>query len=241
MIRPGYQAYLAQFRALSEAYWSTHVERTLEDFAERGVGGATWAEGTRWKPGMSQAEIDAVEKTFGAKFPDEYRAFLAILNATNKPAIWYLFKGDTLHTAPPRRIFTDWVDGLNDIKRTQDDLVAGILFDVENGAFWHDDWGERPSDVDDLRARVRDLVNAAPKLIPLHSHRFLVADLDLEPTPVLSIMQSDVIYYADCIEDCLAADFPDLAPGLDPPEMTIDEKTCFDALRAVPFWGTLLS
>ena len=241
MMRPGFQAYLAQFRALSEAYWSTHVERALEEFEKSGVGGATWAAGTRWKPGMSQLEIDAIEHDFGARFPEEYRAFLAILNATNNSAIWSLFEGDTLQKAAPRRIFSDWVDGLEDIKRTQEDVVSGILFDVENGAFWHDEWGERPNDVDDVRRHVRDLVESAPKLIPLHSHRFLVADLDLEPAPVLSVMQSDVIYYADCIEDCLAADFPDLALGLEPPEMVIDEKTCFSALRAVPFWGALLS
>ncbi|MEO9827310.1 MAG: SMI1/KNR4 family protein [Paracoccaceae bacterium] len=241
MLRPGFQAYLAQFRALSEAYWSTHVERSLEYFRERDVGGATWAADTAWKPGMSQAEIDAIEQSFGAKFPEEYRAFLATLNAANKPAIWYLFKGDTLHQAPPRHIFTDWVDGIPDIKRTYDDLIAGILFDVETNAFWQDDWGDRPSDPDKQRDHVIDLFDAAPKLIPLHSHRFLVAGLDLEPAPVLSVMQTDVIYYADCIEDCLAADFPDLAPGLEPSEITIDEQACFSALRAVPFWGSLLS
>ena len=241
-MRIGYQAYLAQFRVLSDAYWSSHVERSLEEFRERGVGGATWAENTRWKPGMAQTEIDAVEEEFGVSFPQEYRAFLATLNAPDKPALWYLFKGETLHNAPTRHVFSDWVDGLGDIKRAQDDVISGILFDVEKGAFWHDDWGERPTDQSARKELITSMVEAAPKLIPLHSHRFLVAGLDLEPTPVLSVMQSDVIYYTDSIEECLAADFPDLAPGLEPPKLSmLDEKACLSALRAVPFWGALLS
>lgn len=240
-MRPGYQAYLAQFRALSEAYWSSHVERDLEDFRASGVGGATWAAGTRWKPGMSQAEIDAVEQSFGATFPEDYRAFLATLNAATKPAVWYLFKGDTLYPASPRHIFTDWNEGQDDIKGALDAVVSGILFDVERNALWLDEWGERPHDKGARADLVTALIEAAPKLIPLHSHRFLIAGLDLGPSPVVSIMQSDVIFYSDSIEACLAADFPDLAPGLEPPEITIDEKISVSTLRSVPFWGTLLS
>ena len=240
-MRIGYQAYLAQFRALSDAYWSSHVERDLEEFRARGVGGATWAAGTRWKPGMSQAEIDAVESAFGAKFPEDYRAVLATLNATTKPAIWYLFKGDTLHKAPSRHIFTDWIDGQGDIERALENVLAGILFDVEENALWLDIWGERPSDKDARADLIASLIEMAPKLIPLHSHRFLIAGLDLEPSPVVSIMQSDVIYYADSIERCLAEDFPDLALGLELPENTADESASMQALRDVPFWGALLS
>lgn len=240
-MRSGYQAYLAQFRVLSDAFWASNVEKDLEDFRARGLGGATWADGTRWKAGMTQQEIDQVEKEFGAAFPSEYRAFLATLNAPNKPALWFLFEGDELKSAPPRNIFTDWSQGMDDAVRVENDLIAGILFDVEHGAFWHDAWGERPDHAAQRAKHITDLVRAAPKLIPLHSHRFLVAGLDLEPTPVLSVMQSDVIYYADCIEDCLAADFPDLALGLETPDMTIDEAKCFGALRAVPFWGALMS
>ena len=240
-MRPGYQAYLAQFRALSNMFWASYTERNLEQFRERGVGGATWANGTCWKAGMSQAEIDQAEEIFGAPFPAEYRAFLAILNAPNKAAHWFLFDGDELKPAPPRNIFTDWSQGLADVDRKEADLISGILFDVEKGAIWHDYWGERPNSEADRAAHIRGLVQSAPRLIPLHSHRFLVSGLDLEPTPVLSVMQSDVIYYSDCIEDCLAADFPDLAPGLETPDFTLQDKRCFDALAAVPFWGPLMT
>ena len=240
-MRAGYQAYLAQFRALSDAYWSSHVERDLEEFRANGVGGATWAEGTRWKPGMSQAEIDAVEQSFGAEFPEDYRGFLATLNAATKPAIWYLFKGDTLHPAPARHVFTDWTDGQGDIKRALDGVVSGVLFDVERNALWLDEWGERPNEKSARADLVTSLITSAPKLIPLHSHRFLIAGLDLEPSPVVSIMQSDVIFYAESIEACLAADFPDLALGLELPETAIDQTAYLRTLRAVPFWGALLS
>lgn len=241
MMRPGLQAYFAQFRVLSEAYWSTHVERTLEDFRARGVGGATWGTGTRWKPGMAQAEIDRLEADFGATFPEDYRAFLAILNAPDTPAHWYLYQGATLEPAPHRNIFTDWSAGFADAERADKDLKAGLLFDVEHSAVWKDEWGKRPTEAHDLAARIEELVDAAPKLIPLHSHRFLISGLDLEPAPVVSVMQSDVIYYANSIEECLAEDFPTLAPGLEIPEVAVDVDERRAALFKVPFWGALLS
>ncbi|NNE86834.1 MAG: SMI1/KNR4 family protein [Silicimonas sp.] len=240
-MRAGLQAYFAQFRALSETYWSSHVERGLEEFRDRGIGGATWASGTRWKPGLPQVEIDRIEAEFGAKFPGEYRAFLATLNAPDRPAHWYLYQGSVIEPAPDGNIFCDWTEDFADARRAERKLISGILFDVEHGAIWQDEWGIRPRDHSELAAHITSLVENAPKLVPLHSHRFLVAGLDLEPAPVLSIMQSDVIYYAESIEHCLAADFPDLAPGLEPPEVTVDEAACLEALRAVPFWGGLLS
>lgn len=237
----GLTTYLAQFRSLSEAYWSTHTERTLDDFRASSVGGATWATGTRWQKGMQESEIAAVEAVWGATFPREYRAFLAALNAPDRPAHWYLYQGAKLEPAAASNIFVDWSAGVEDAKRSIEKVTRGIIFDVENNVLWQDEWGDRPKTADERAALIGDLVRAAPKLIPFHSHRFLVSGLDIEPSPVLSVMQSDIIIYADSLEQCLAADFPELAPGVEPPPVTLEHEERMEALADLPFWGGMVS
>ena len=68
-----------------------------------------------------------------------------------------------------------------------------------------------------------------------------MSGLGIEPSPVLSIMQSDIIDYSDSLAHCLADDFPYLAPGLDPPPVTLDREERMAALAALPFWGGMLA
>lgn len=237
----GLTTYLEQFRTLSEAYWSTHTERTLEDFRASRVGGATWAKGTRWRPGMQASEIAAAEAAWGTPFPREYRAFLATLNAPDRPAHWYLYQSGELESVAAGNIFVDWSASLEDAERAMSKVTRGIVFDVENNALWQDDWGDRPRTEPARAALIAELVRAAPKLIPFHSHRFLVSGLDIEPSPVVSIMQSDIIIYADSLAHCLADDFPELAPGLEPPSVTLEHEERMAALAGLPFWGGMVS
>ena len=179
---------------------------------------------------MQASEIAAVEAAWGAPFPHEYRTFLTTLNAPDRPARWYLYQGASLEPAAAGNIFVDWSASLKDAERAMSKVTRGIVFDVENNALWQDDCGDRPNTAPDRAALIADLVSAAPKLIPFHSHRFLVSGLDIEPSPVLSIMQSDIIIYSDSLADCLADDFPELAPGLEPPPVTLEHKERMAAL-----------
>ena len=49
----------------------------------------------------------------------------------------------------------------------------GVLFDVRENGFWHQDWGQRPVALPDAVAVARDYLEQAPVLVPLFGHRFM--------------------------------------------------------------------
>src|SRR5262245_3983312 len=94
-------------------------------------------------PGLTDAEFDRIEREFGFQFADDHRAFLAAGLPVNtqprprKPGVFYA------HAEP----WPDWRSADRDKLRAQLNWpTEGVLFDVENNAFWYDSWGPRPSD-----------------------------------------------------------------------------------------------
>src|SRR5688572_26160989 len=81
-----------------------------------------------FEPGLTDAEIERVEATFGFRFPPDLRAFL--------------------QTALPRgEEFPDWRSGDETSLRAWLDAPAeGICFDVEHNDFWLPEWGSRPDE-----------------------------------------------------------------------------------------------
>jgi hypothetical protein len=70
-----------------------------------------------------------------------------------------------------------------------------LAFDIENNGFWNQEWGEKPSGLEVALATAKRCFAAAPKLIPLYSHRYLPAEPVSAGNPVLSVYQADIIYY----------------------------------------------
>ena len=74
--------FLDWLRVATERAWAQMTEATLADYQHAGIGGAGWRRGTRWKGGLSDAQIDDAEQRFGLHFPPEHRLFLGVLHAT---------------------------------------------------------------------------------------------------------------------------------------------------------------
>lgn len=72
--------------------------------------------------------------------------------------------------------------------------LEGFLFDVRAGLWWPD-WGERPERVPDAEDKFRAIFATAPKLIPLHGHRYLPQEPYESGNPVFSVWQMDIIHY----------------------------------------------
>ena len=85
--------------------------------------------------------------------------------------------------------------------------LEGMLFDIEHNDFWLPEWGERPADEGARHEIAAAAVRAAPPLIPLYSHRYLPADPHEAGNPVLSVYQTDIIYYGANLEHYLANEF----------------------------------
>jgi hypothetical protein len=194
--------FLARLRSDTESRWATHVPR---DFQAAGVSGLDWATGTKWRGGLTESQIDDVQRQYGLVFPRDYRRFLLTLHTPDPDQIGAFYQGHTLVPETGRSVY-DWTGDPAPIRKALAWPLEGLLWSVEADDSWHPNWGERPESPSGRAATVRQLVEAGPPLIPVLGHRYLVgAPLD-EGNPVLSIYGSDVIVYSDDLESCLAMD-----------------------------------
>ena len=103
----------------------------------------------------------------------------------------------------------------------------GLLFDVAHNEFWPGSWGPRPSDPAAAAEAASVRLATWPRLVPLYGHRYLPPGPSPSPSPVLSVVQSDVIYYGRDLlawvqRECLGVPLPEQPR---PPD--------------VPFWSKL--
>ncbi|BCW06003.1 hypothetical protein NtRootA1_21410 [Arthrobacter sp. NtRootA1] len=71
-----------------------------------------------------------------------------------------------------------WIDWLGDPRGVQKRLDwprDGVLFDVSENVFWPEEWGERPTEVEEALLAARERLRTMPSLIPIYSHRFMPA------------------------------------------------------------------
>ncbi len=158
-------------------------------------------------PGLTDAEIVAVEGRFGFQFPPDLREFLQT-------------------ALPCGQGFPNWRSGEGASLHEQLALpVEGICFDVEHNGFWLPEWGPRPGPLEEALRRTRELVADAPVLIPLYEHRFIPAEPHLPGNPVLSVHQTDIIHYGSDLRDYWRREFH-----------LAREDRWPDAVRSIRFW-----
>ncbi|MET8646586.1 hypothetical protein ABZX69_42555 [Streptomyces sp. NPDC004074] len=71
--------------------------------------------------------------------------------------------------------------------------VEGVLLDGDG--FWYEGWGERPADETAALDAARHHLAEVPVLVPVYAHRYLPAGREFVGHPVLSMWQTDIIYY----------------------------------------------
>ena len=104
-------------------------------------------------------------------------------------------------------------------------FLSGVLFDVENNDTWLPDWGHRPELMEDAKALVTEHLRKAPRLIPFYAHRMMPDRPHLNGNPVLSVYQTDIIYYGFDLDDYLRHEFG--LPG---------RKPWPSKIRLIEFW-----
>jgi len=162
--------------------------------------------------GLTEAGLGRAEKSIGAAFPPDLRAFLA-------------------EGLPLGEGFPDWREPDSPAIRAQMDWpFEGIAFDIEHNRFWRDAWGVRPPDLHEALAVARDRVAAAPRLIPVSEHRYLPAEPALAGNPVFSVYQTDIIYYGTDLATYLRCEFNRISYA----------EAVRTAPRAIRFWSELV-
>ncbi|MFF4825696.1 hypothetical protein ACFY20_22225 [Streptomyces sp. NPDC001312] len=176
-----------------------------------------------FEPGLTDAEFTRIEREYGFEFADDHRAFLAAGLPVNVPPE----DGQTWS-----RPWPEWRGGdLDSLRRQLDWPVEGVLLAVEHNAFWHEGWGERPAAGTAALDTARRRLMEAPVLVPVYAHRYLPAGRGSFGHPVLSMWQTDIIYYGLDLVDYMHQEF-DEARG------EVDES--WTPRATVPFWRDLL-
>lgn len=153
------------------------------------VAGLLAGKGVKIDNGLSEAEITYVEQKFSFVFPADLKQLLRT----------FLPKGEA---------FPDWRNP--NLERIQSSLnwpFEGMCFDIEHDVFWMSEWGERPSELKDAFEVARIAVSKAPILIPIYSHRYMPSPPINEGNPVLSVYQTDIIYYGYDLTSYLSNEF----------------------------------
>lgn len=170
-------------------------------------------------PGLTDDEFARIERDYEFEFADDHRAFLASGLPLNSP------EGGRRRSSWP-----DWRDAdPGDLRERLGWPVEGVLFDVEHNAFWLPSWGQQPAGTGEALRAARQHLDRVPKMIPVYGHRYLPAGRGTYGHPVLSICQTDIIFYGTDLADYISCEFRRwfISPGWTPPPM-------------VPFWSDFL-
>ncbi|MET0425302.1 MAG: hypothetical protein ABW046_15570 [Actinoplanes sp.] len=159
-------------------------------------------------PGLTDPELTAIEAEFGFTFAADHRAFLAAGLPTGRS--WPDWRGPDREALRERLAWP----------------VEGVLFDVAENEFWYAGWGPRPPATDQAVTTARGYLLTAPRMIPIFGHRYLPAGLP--DHPVLSMYQTDIIYYGVNLTDWLNREF------------ALGDPTTATPQATVAFWRDLL-
>jgi len=162
--------------------------------------------------GLTEEEIAHVEQRFGFEFADDHRAFLAAglpVNAglpPREPGVIYTYS----------QPWPDWRSGdPAALHEMLDWPIEGVLFDVEHNRFWLEPWGPRPPTTQAALDAARHLLAGVPRMVPVYGHRYLPEGRGTAGHPVLSMWQTDIIYYGADIADFIDRQFGRRAPDDD--------------------------
>jgi hypothetical protein len=133
----------------------------------------------------TKPELDHIQDEWGLRFPSD----LVNLMRERRPLIAGGF---------------DWLATPSEkIRHALEWPFEGFWFDVQHNDLWWPEWGPRPDNSTDQKARLAEVFAVAPKLIPLFGHRYLPETPTEGGNPVFSVYQSDVIYYGENLLDWL--------------------------------------
>lgn len=162
-------------------------------------------------PGLTDAEVEQVERIYEFRFPPDLREFLQTALPTSDG-------------------FPNWRVGVDGslrswLNRPRD----GVLFDVEHDSFWLASWGARPETLAQAKELAAKFIDAAPTLIPVFAHRMLPSAPHRVGNPVFSVVQTDIICFGFDLEDYLRHEFK-----------LQGRRAWPDSLKPIEFWSQFL-
>ena len=187
-----YVEFLHWVKTQTETFWSREPNDLEEELTC-----PKWAYGAKWV-GLSDNEIDSIEKEFNIKFTFYHREFLKVLHTLDRKEVieYEPFDDDDEVTIVESSFFYDWRNDKEEIKRMLDWPRETILADIlGSNQDWLKSWGVKPKSDQRKEEVFLEWLNKAPKLIPITCHHFVISDTLTTDNPVLSVMGTDTVMY----------------------------------------------
>lgn len=185
--------------AMSQSHLRRLFSQTVRQMEHHGI---------TFQGGLSATELAAIELRFGFQFPPDLAFFLSF-------------------ALPVSLGFPNWRrPDAESVWRSMDWPADGICFDIDQNNFWRTEWGVRPSTSARACEHARAQLARAPRLVPVYKHRYIPSEPHEYGNPVLSVYQTDIIYYAPDLLAYLAREF-DL-------DLRLPEPV---PIRPVPYWS----
>lgn len=172
------------------------------------------SQGVKFEHGLTDNEISQVEQNFHIQFPPDLKLLLQTgLPIDDYSEEYYKENADDLNFIPSGYGFVNWRLSLYSKTESQivqerlDNVLIGILFDIENNDFWWHEWGDRPNDLQECLNIAKKYYQKYPKMIPIYLHRYTPSSPNQSDNPVFSIHQTDIIYYDNDLASYLAHEF----------------------------------
>lgn len=170
--------------------------------------------GIEFESGLTDSEIDQIEKTFDIKFPPDLKEFHQL-------------------GLPISESFINWRKGLQskdaekEIKERINWPLEGILFEVEKNDFWDPSWGSMPPSFAEKAIIAIEKYLTYPKLVPIYGHRYIPMNPLERGNPVFSVYQMDIIYYGYNLATYFSNEF----------SFEIANESRLEEPREIPFWS----
>jgi len=155
---------------------------------------SSWLRGAKWI-GMKESDIEKTERKYNILFSEEYKEFLKILHTIDKKHEESYIGSDDKEYTKQSSYFYNWLTDDEDLTFRFETPKFDIFRDVKRG-YWLDSWGERPNTEAEVKRIFDKWYSEAPKLIPLHDHRYVVNQKGGAKNAVISVWGSDTIIIA---------------------------------------------
>ena len=163
-------AFFETIKLESEKFW-------LDAFVDKRLYGFQIQPGTKWRPGLTDKQIEEFERVMGVSFPTPLRNFYMTMNGLTKPGINVY--GNTGTPPAYQSVLYSFPEDINVITEK-----------IE--------WIYEATCVKEIDLKGLGI----SKIFPVFLHRFML--VDHPDHPILSMYGEDIIYYADSLSKLLA-------------------------------------
>jgi hypothetical protein len=134
--------------------------------------------GYQIEPGLTDEEIAAAEKAYGAPLPPDLKLLLQVG-----------FIGNNGKLAEKTAKWPNWRQPLEEHQKAREWLQQAFTFDIKTNHYWTEQFGKKPASTEESVAQALSVMETWPPLMRLFSHRF-IPTYPAEPgNPVISMWQ----------------------------------------------------